>query len=554
MTADRRDTPMTTETTATPRQLRPYQIEAVQSVLDTWNVLADEGDPTRPVVVLPTGTGKSTVIATVAASVARTGARVVLLAHRRELLDQMAAAVAAVDPSAPRVGFVQGDRNEPDEQIVAASFQTLQTPARRAALGHRDVVLVDEVHHSAAETYAAVLSSLAADAGARFFAGFTATLSRSDGGLGELWDTVSYEKSLKWALDEGYLVAPTGLTVVVDGLDTTAIPKGADGDLQAKALGKAMIASADTTADAVVTHATGRRLLVFGATVEHCEVLAAALTARGLAAEVVVGSTDSDTRRDRFDRFTDGRLDALVTVQVLTEGTDLPACDGVVLARPTRSPVLYTQIVGRALRPLAGKSDALVLDIAGSTRDIALVTLSSLTPDAESRRVSPTGDDDPGQDEPAQPRRVMQREGAVDMVPVDLLGGTNVVWLATNDGHPFVECEGAVGFAFAHPDGAGYLAGVIEDSPGSISGWIGGDGVRGTLPQAREAVEATLSGAGYTLPEKSAPWRARPTPTDRQIAFADRLGVDGAACKTKARLHDDISRVLVSRRLDHYLK
>lgn len=542
----------------TPRQLRPYQIEAVQSVLDTWKVHDDEGEPTRPVVVLPTGTGKSTVIATVAASAARTGARVVLLAHRRELLDQMAAAVAAVDPEAPKVGFVQGGRNDPDEQIVAASFQTLQNVARRQALGHRDVVLVDEVHHSAADTFAGVLGKLGmaepSGNGARFFAGFTATLSRADGGLGELWDTVSYEKSLKWALDEGYLVAPTGLTVVVDGLDTTAIPKGADGDLQAKALGKAMIASADTTAEAIVTHAAGRRLLVFGATVEHCEVLADSLADWNVRAGVVVGSTDSETRRELFERFTDGRLDALVTVQVLTEGTDLPACDAVVLARPTRSPVLYTQIVGRALRPLEGKSDALVLDIAGSTRDVSLVTLSSLTPDAETRRVSPDGDDDPGQDEPAPPKRVMQREGAVDMVPVDLLDGTNVLWLATDDGHPFVECEGAIGFAYAHPDGEGYLAGVIEDRPTSISGWIGGTDVRGTLGQAREAIEATLSSAGYTLPEKSAPWRARPTPSDRQVEFGVRLGIAGAATMTKARLHDEISRVLVSRRLDHYLK
>ena len=539
----------------TARQLRSYQREAVQSVLDAWKTPSETfpTEQTRPVVVLPTGTGKSTVIAAVAAVAARNGCRVVLLAHRRELLDQMAAAVAAVDPEAPAVGFVQGERDEPDAQIVAASFQTLANDRRRAALGRLDVVLVDEVHHSAADTYAGVLAALR-DAGARFFAGFTATLSRADGGLGELWDTVSYEKSLKWALDEGYLVAPTGLTVVVDGLDTTAIPKGADGDLQAKALGKAMIASADTTAEAVVTHAAGRRLLVFGATVEHCEVLAAALTEKGIVSEVVVGATDSDARRDRFERFTAGTLDALVTVQVLTEGTDLPACDGVVLARPTRSPVLYTQIVGRALRPLEGKTDALVLDIAGSTRDVALVTLSNLTPDAETKRVSPGSEEDPGQDEPAPPRRVMQREGAVDFVPVDLLGGSTSVWITTKAGHPAIECDGAIGFAFAHPDGDGYLAGIVEDNPRGVSGWLGGTDVRGTLEQAIEGVEATLSGAGYTLPEKSAPWRSRPTPSERQVQFGQRLGIAGAERMTKARLADEITRELVSRRLDHYLK
>ena len=534
-----------------PRQLRDYQIDARDAVLSCFA----RGE--RGVVVLPTGTGKSTVIAAVVDAAVAVDQRVLLLAHRRELLDQMIGAVHSVNPAlVDATGFVQAERNDPDATIVAASFQTVQNDARRAALGRRDVVLVDEVHHSAADTYAGVLDALREHNGARFFAGFTATLSRADGGLSDLWDTVAYERSLKWALDAGHLVAPVGKTVVVPGLDLTKV-KVERGDYQTKALSTAMIASADTTVQAIQTHAAGRRMLVFGASVEHCDVLTDRLTAAGIAAATVVGSTPTDQRQASFAAFLNGDIDALVTVQVLTEGTDLPACDAVVIARPTRSPVLYTQIVGRALRPAAGKADALVLDLAGTTRDVALVTLSELVPSAPTSRVSVDSDDDPGQEESgsAPARRV--REGAVDMVDFDVIGGTNVLWLSTARGVPFVEAkvDGTTTYGFIYDDGTGACRAGIVSNPGrDHDGFIGGDGVTGTYEQAREAVEYTLSKMNAAVTLKSAPWRSRPTPTDGQIAFGNRLGIVGADNMTKARLSDAISVTLASRLLDPHLR
>lgn len=538
-----------------PRTLRPYQVEARDAVFDAF------ARERRGVVVLPTGTGKSTVIAAVAAGSRAKGLRVVLLAHRRELLDQMIDAVHAVDPATAEpgvTGFVQGERDQPDAPIVAASFQTVQRADRLHALGPRDVVLVDEVHHSAADTYAGVLGQLYFDNGARFFAGFTATLSRADGGLADLWDEVAFERPLSWALDEGYLVPPTGKTVVVPGLDLHDV-KVERGDYQSKALSKAMIASADTTVQAIQTHAAGRRMIVFGATVEHCEALTERLNDVGVSAVTVVGSTSTDDRRVAFAGFTVGAVDALVTVQVLTEGTDLPACDCVVIARPTRSPVLYTQLVGRALRPAPGKVDALVLDLAGTTRDVALVTLASLVPDAPIARVAVDSDDDPGQDdEPAGARPARQvREGAVDMVDFDVVGGTNVVWLATRRGVPFVQADfdDAKVYGFIYDDGTGACrAGLVSDYGSKYDGFIGGDDVTCTAEQAREAVEYTLSKMGARVPLKSAPWRARPTPSEGQVNFGRRLGIAGAENMTKARLSDEITVTLASRLLDPHLR
>lgn len=534
-------------TATQPRQLRPYQLEAVASVYEAWA----RGE--RTCVVLPTGTGKSTVIAQLAADAVARGMSVVMLAHRRELLDQMAGSVHQVAPHLGEgaVGFVQGERDDPRAPIVAASFQTLvSSPARLRDLGHRDVVLVDEVHHSAAETYAEVLGQFPGAAKA----GFTATLQRADGGLGDMWDSIAYERSLKWALESGFLVTPKGKTVVIPDLDTTKI-QIRNGDYAAGELSTAMMASVDTCVEAIHTHAGQRRMLVFGAGVEHCQALASALSDSGIPTAVVIGSTPSDERVDLFEDFTAGRIQALVTVQVLTEGTDLPVCDCVVLARPTRSPVLFTQMVGRALRLHGHKSDALVLDLAGSTRDVSMVTLSSLVAGAETKRVGPHGDEDPGQDEPTPPRP--QREGAVDMADIDLLTATNAVWLTTRiperpalDAIPFLDGQNGW-YAYLIPAGGPdqYGVGII---PGTgRRSYLLAQGAVGTRDQAREAAEDEIN-RHAVLPLKTAGWRQRPTPSEGQVRFGTTLGIIGAERMTKARLSDEISTRLASRQLKSF--
>lgn len=533
---------------AQPRKLRGYQSEAVAAVYEAWM----RGE--RTCVVLPTGTGKSTVIAQIAVDAVKQGSSVLLLAHRRELLDQMADSIGQVSPlMADDVGFVQGERDDPDHPVVAASFQTLvSSPARLKSLGTRHVVLVDEVHHSAAETYAEVLAHFPH----ALKAGFTATLQRADGGLGDMWDSIAFERSLKWALESGFLVTPRGKTVVIPELDTTTI-QIRNGDYAAGELSSAMMASVDTCVEAIHTHAGNRRMLVFGAGVEHCEALAAALSDSGIPTATVVGSTPSDVRADLFDDFTAGRVQALVTVQVLTEGTDLPACDCVVLARPTRSAVLFTQMVGRSLRLHRDKVDALVLDLAGSTRDVSMITLSSLVESAQTQRVSPTGSEDPGQKEPAPPRAV--REGAVDMADIDLLAATNAAWLSTRipampelDGVPFLDGQNGW-YAYLLPSGVPDMYGVGIIPGSGKAPYLLANGSVGTRDQAREAAEDEINRLAV-MPLKTSPWRQRPTPSDGQVRFGTTLGIPGAERMTRARLSDEISTVLGSRQLKSFFK
>lgn len=531
------------------RVLRPYQVEATEAVRTAWNT-----GMARPSVVLPTGTGKSSVIGSLAVWARSQGERVILLAHRAELLDQMAAAVAAIEPGGQEVGILQGNRRSYSQDIVAASFQTLASGKHFAKLGRRGIVLVDEAHHAPAKTYVAALEALGCtdETTGVLTAGFTATMDRSDGGLGDVWDGVVYEKDLRWAISSGYLVAPRGLTVVLPGLNLDKVKKVA-GDYAAGELESAMASSVETTVTAIKTHALGRTGIIFAAGVEHARALAECLMAEGISARAVTGDMSRDDREEVYQLFHDGLLEFMVTVQVLTEGADFPRCDAAIMARPTQSQVLYTQMVGRALRPFPGKDDALVLDLAGITRSMSLVSLVNLDPKAETKRVSPTSEEDPGQEEPTGPRPKKWREGVVDLEETDLLAGSNVRWLRTKAGAPFFQTEDWLVFIWEDTAGdvttAGkYLVGYMTAKGNKEGGWSDND--YEDAASALTAAEEWTRAAGLPLPRRTASQYRSVPPSDAQVRFAKSLGVQSAENMTRARISDAISIALASARID----
>ena len=527
------------------RQLRPYQSEAVEAVQMAWGM-----GTYRPAVVLPTGTGKSTVIGELAASARRLDLRVILLAHRAELLDQMAAAVAAIDPEGQEVGILQGPRREYSTDIVAASFQTLASGKHYAALGPRDVVLVDEAHHAPAETYTKVLEALGcfSDTSGVLTAGFTATMSRSDeAALGAIWDEVVYGKDIHWAIESGFLVKPRGLTVVLPDLHLEKV-KTVAGDYASGELEAAMASSVETTVDAIATHAGGRCGIVFAAGVDHAEALAAALLDRDMAAISVTGAMGREEREAAYTAFHDGAVDFLITVQVLTEGADFPRCDTAVMARPTQSSVLYTQMVGRALRPYPGKTDALVLDLAGVSRSMSLVSLTDLHPEAKTSRVTPTSDEDPGQEEAPAPRVRRFREGVAELEETDLLASTSWTrWLRTREGTPFFQTGSWLVFVWDQGDGT-HRVGYMTAKGNKSGGWDDEEYV--DPRKALTAAEEWTKAAGLELPKRAPSHYRSVPPSDAQVRFAKSLGVQGADNMTRARISDAISIALASSRLD----
>lgn len=320
------------------------------------------------------------------------------------------------------VGIVKAAADDVDAQVVVASVQTLSRPARLARLtgamadevealgalwgGERpepfDLVVVDEAHHATAVSYRAVLDGLRAGAGIRYcdcdggcydcggtgmvdppgplLLGVTATPDRGDGkGLDDLFDEVTFSYDLLWGIRAGYLADLRGQRVVVEALDLSGV-KVRRGDYDAGAAGRAL-EDADAPQMIVAAwmeHALGRRTLVFTPTVATAALVAAQFAAVGVRAGMVHGGTPMDERRQVLQAYARGDLDVLANCAVLTEGYDEPRTDCIVIARPTKSRALYTQMVGRGTRRHPDKADCLVLDVVGASAVHSLVTVPSL--------------------------------------------------------------------------------------------------------------------------------------------------------------------------------
>lgn len=353
--------------------LRGPQVEAIDAVRAAW-----KGGTTNALVVLPTGVGKTiTALSVVAGAVAK-GQRVLWLAHRQELLDQPMRAFRALWPDAARdAGIVQADRDEAHRQVVFGSIQTLRSDVRLARYlekGPPNLAVIDEAHHSVANEWRKVLEALDAaravvNKGPAYKLGLTATPDRADGKtLAKLW-TLVYACSIIRAIGEGHLVPPVYASETLPLLNLANV--AGEGDWDAEDLGEALMAAhvVEHTVGAIQKHAAGRRGIVFTATVAQARETSQALRDAGIESRFVCGETEDDERRRMLAGFQSGAIDWLCNAQVLTEGTDLPAADCIVMARPTRSKGLYTQCLGRGLRtnPSTGKENCLVIDLVAAS-------------------------------------------------------------------------------------------------------------------------------------------------------------------------------------------
>jgi superfamily II DNA or RNA helicase len=566
-----------TTTSAAPRELRDYQSAAADAIESEWA----KGN-TRTGVVLPTGSGKSTVIGERIRRDYRAGEPVVALAHRGELLDQMRRDLLAVDPTIPLtdIGIVRAEEDDAHCPIVFATLQTLATAHRRQALGKRTRIYWDEVHHAGAEGFHTTFSELGGYEDARM-AGFTATMYRDQRGvigLGDVIQSIAYEKDIKWAIRKGFLVQPRGLTVRIKGLNALDDVRNVAGDFHQGELAEVMEAATDYVVDAIKLHAADRQPIIFAASVDAAHHIAEALTEADYPAVAVTGEMAYADRQPVYAAFRSGEARALVTVQVLTEGADFPMCDTVVLARPTRSRNLYSQMVGRSLRLYEGKTDALVLDLAGSARHMKLVTLTQLLPGADTTDVDELGNELEIEEEPildggGEADIKLVRQGPVDMVTIDLLANDDTLWLETPKGVPFINLmeNGEVVFVWPEdgyrpgrpgPDdkmvhSTRWAVGQINTRSGK-GGWVTAsgryvseDGPDYTdLPAALEAAEVWIVESDQQLPSRNQSWRRNQPPSDAQKRFARQLKIVDFEGMTKARLSDEISVKLASRVLD----
>jgi superfamily II DNA or RNA helicase len=346
---------------------RDYQLEAIEAVEQSWKT-----GNLRAAVVSPTGSGKtvtfSHLIKRQAAWLRSNGLRTLVLAHREELLEQAAEKIRQVCPDL-LVGIVKGSRDESScADVVIASAQTMAGAKRRERIGNIGLVIADECHHYSAKTFKTVLEHYGCLDNRTRTVGFTATMTRMDNSLTTVWPQVTYEISIQRMMREGHLVTPVGRSVTVEGLNLSKV-KVTAGDFNNKAVSDAMEASHawPVVASAYVEHAKGRPAIAFTPDIASADSLHAEFEKLGIRSETVTGSTKSAERDAIYRRFRSGATDVLTSVMVLTEGFDAPHTSCVIVARPTKSPGLYMQMVGRGLRPspATGKSDCMILDVAG---------------------------------------------------------------------------------------------------------------------------------------------------------------------------------------------
>ena len=333
-------------------ELRPYQKESKAAVFEQWR-----SGIRRTLLVLPTGCGKTIVFAKITEDCVRNGDRVLILAHRGELLEQ------AADKIAKATGL--GCATEKAEQsclgswyrITVGSVQSLmrETRLKRFPEDYFNTIIIDEAHHCISDSYQRVLNYFT-DAKVL---GVTATPDRGDmKNLGQVFESLAYEYTLPKAIKEGYLSPIKAVTIPLQ-VDLTGVGIQS-GDFKAGDLGTALDPYLERIAEEMEKYCREKKTVVFLPLVKTSQKFRDILNAHGFRAAEVNG--ESQDRAEILEDYASGKYNVLCNSMLLTEGWDCPDVDCIVVLRPTKVRSLYCQMVGRGTRLAPGKDHLLLLD------------------------------------------------------------------------------------------------------------------------------------------------------------------------------------------------
>jgi len=561
--------------------LRSYQEEALAAEAAHR---AEHPNETRLAIVLPTGAGKTITFAERARRHLReTGNRVLILVHTDELAQQAEAKVRLMAEDFT-VGVVKAERDEVDADVVIGSVQTLANPGRRARITDVGLVIVDECHHSTANSYKAILRHFRClcfcwtspdnaegplqdcpDHGDGSYPavpalGFTATLERADGqGLGEIWQDVAYSRDVAWAVRKGYLVQPIGYRLEID-------PSGHEPLAENAAWADQQLIEAmapEKIVEKWLELAKGRPTVAFMPLVRSARALQSAFTHAGISSRVIHGELAPILRRGYLAEYEAGEVDVLVNAMVLTEGWDSPRTSCVIVGRPTRSRGLFVQMAGRGLRPVPGvpveDQDCILITIADATTDLCSVAdLSDRPLDRKADGALTTMEDqwNIGK-ELDEANRAKLWTGHVDPVEFDpLVRRSSKVWRATRHGTPFLPIGKEGQYVF-----------IVGTSV-----WLKGDGratrLHADLPDlelamtiAEDEAEDRGGDLGRLLADRNRPWR-KARPSREQVDLAERMGLGPQVEKIMAskasgkagKVSDLITMVMATRALEPMVK
>lgn len=333
-------------------ELRPYQNEAKAAVLKEW----DEGRK-NTLLVLPTGTGKTIVFSAITEECVSRGDRVLILAHRGELLDQAADKLYKTTGLKASVEKAEQSCLGSWFRVTVGSVQTLMREKRLAGFSqdYFDTIIIDEAHHAISDSYTRVLDHFG---GAKVL-GVTATPDRGDmKNLGAVFDSLAYEYTLPKAIKEGYLSPIKAVTIPLK-LDLSNVTMQS-GDFKASDIDTALDPYLYQIADEMLAYCKDRKTVVFLPLIKTSQKFRDILNSKGFRAAEVNGN--SDDRAEILADFDEGKYNVLCNSMLLTEGWDCPSVDCIIVLRPTKVRALYCQMVGRGTRLCEGKDHLLLLD------------------------------------------------------------------------------------------------------------------------------------------------------------------------------------------------
>lgn len=377
-------------------ELRPYQQQAKEAIFREW----DQGH-SKTLLVLPTGCGKTIVFAKVAEECVRHGDRVLIMAHRGELLEQ------ASDKIAKTTGL--GTAVEKAEQtclgswfrIVVGSVQSLQNENRlkKFDTDYFDTIIVDEAHHVLSNSYQKVMEHFSE---AKVL-GVTATPDRGDmRNLGNFFESLAYEYTLPKAIKEGYLSPIKAMTIPLK-IDFSHVAVQA-GDFKVSDIDTALDPYLHQIAQEMKKYCMDRKTVVFLPLVKTSQKFRDILNSEGFRAAECNGSTQA--RTEILEDFDKGKYNVLCNSMLLTEGWDCPSVDCVIVLRPTKVRSLYCQMVGRGTRLCEGKENLLLLDFLWHTERHELCHPAALIADSEEVSKKMTEN--------------MEKQAAIDPMAIDL--------------------------------------------------------------------------------------------------------------------------------------
>ena len=330
--------------------LRPYQAELFSSIHD-----AVRSGIKRPLVVAPTGSGKTVMFCYTVGRTAKAGKRAVILVHRQELLEQTSKTLSNFGIEHGLIAA--GCKPDPFASVQVAMVATLKN--RMKAIESPDLIVVDEAHHGMAGSYMAIFTHFA-DA---HIIGFTATPERLDGkGLGDVFDKIIYGPSVQWLMDNGHL-APAKYYAPPSDLDVSNVKKSRGDFVRselADAMGKSSIMGDCVRHYKRLSH--GKPAVAFCINIQHAHDTADAFNGAGIPAGVIDGKMTKEDRRAIVKSLADGSIMVLTSCEIINEGFDLPVVTTAILLRKTQSLGLHLQQIGRVLRPHPGKTHSVVID------------------------------------------------------------------------------------------------------------------------------------------------------------------------------------------------